>query len=450
MSGMRVASGGDAGGVAAPARRRRELAATHAAGDPLRHPIQASGLDTWLSLAIITGFLLRSSVLAVWVDPMLGGMADLVAFAAIGLAGMITVLRGPFSPRTPGLILLAAMIPSVLFSVLSGESAKRWMGWAALVVVVGPVMDGPAFAALRATLWRHLRILAVLVPLASFAWFVGGFPDYGRGVFSGVMMHSMLLGPISALGATLALGRAIERRSPVWAAIFAVAFYTTLLSGSRVAVTAALMGCLMPILVLGRGGIFAALLPLAVAVAFALQPEAALRGVAAVTPGEVSDWYEDRGMRNTREHLWRTRIAEFQAQPVVGIGFGISSRAAYFSEARMDAGAFGEVQEPGSGYLMILAMTGLAGMAGFLIGSLSAFRAALRRLDRSPRVLALTWGWGAVWGTHMLAEGYVLAVGNILCLMFWAWLGGITNPPAAADARALPEAGEPVPDGRGG
>jgi O-antigen ligase len=90
---------------------------------------------------------------------------------------------------------------------------------------------------------------------------------------------------------------------------------------------------------------------------------------------------------------------------------------------------FGNVNvEPGSSYLAVLAMTGLSGATGmgvFLLWIAAKWFGRWRFLPAGQAAQLL--GAGAFMGVNGIAEGWVLAVGSPLCLIFWLWLGQLVD-----------------------
>jgi O-antigen ligase len=140
-----------------------------------------------------------------------------------------------------------------------------------------------------------------------------------------------------------------------------------------------------------------------------------------------------KGTANSRADLWESRIAEFKSSPLLGIGvaMGTGSGSAVEEDGTVRV-------EPGSSYLAVPAMTGALGTVSFgvALGMLLcgfAFARQKPTLDRD--ILNVV---GVFLAIHGVAEGWVLAFGSPLGLIFWLWLGSVgdaTLAPSRAIAR---------------
>ena len=136
--------------------------------------------------------------------------------------------------------------------------------------------------------------------------------------------------------------------------------------------------------------------------------------------------------------VWDARLQEFKESPVVGIGFARTRYGRISTE--------GDYIEPGSSYLAILSMTGLAGGIGWfvLFGAFGAAyvrdAASVPKLDR-----LLIAAVAAFFGVHLAFEGYIYAPGSLIGLIFYAWLAtawdtveqGVRKPRIARPSRAI-------------
>lgn len=80
--------------------------------------------------------------------------------------------------------------------------------------------------------------------------------------------------------------------------------------------------------------------------------------------------------------------------------------------------------EPGSSWLAILSMTGIAGFAFFmtlLFSTVSKLYALFKEDNDDWALLHL--GILAVFAIHFIAEGYVFSGGGALCFLFWFFFG---------------------------
>jgi O-antigen ligase len=125
---------------------------------------------------------------------------------------------------------------------------------------------------------------------------------------------------------------------------------------------------------------------------------------------------------NSREILWQNRWAEVDASPLVGVGIGVDT----FGIVKSEYGTV--VVEPGSSYLAVLSMTGVLGSVSTLLLIFSAIIKFLGKWDTIPEdIRTEVFAVGAFWAVHAVAEGWIFAVGSILCLFFWLWIGQVVS-----------------------
>lgn len=121
----------------------------------------------------------------------------------------------------------------------------------------------------------------------------------------------------------------------------------------------------------------------------------------------------------SRSDRWEHRIEEFSEYPVFGYGF-VAIDTKNIGEYMPSTG----IIEPGSSWLAILSMTGIAGMACFLtmfLPTCSRLYNLFRYDDDKLALLHLA--ILAVFSIHFMAEGYVFSGGGALCFLFWFFFG---------------------------
>ena len=114
------------------------------------------------------------------------------------LAGAYLAFGGIGRLNRWGVLLIAATGASLWNCERIEFALPRWIGWAILMWTLGPVNSTRASAPFR----RHMLDVAngafLCVTILSALWWAVGMPNLGRGDFTGVMWHSMVLGPIAA------------------------------------------------------------------------------------------------------------------------------------------------------------------------------------------------------------------------------------------------------------
>lgn len=350
------------------------------------------------------------------IAPIVGFPSARLYVAILPAITAYVVLGSRHQPRVRASVAIFVYLTcvAVLTSMEPTHSAMRWMGFAVLVAAVGPLLHNPYIVAFRDATWRVALAVIAALTVVSCVWWMAGLPSYGRGDFSGLWNHSIVLGAFAAVAATWAYVRTIEWRSPLIGAILAISVLTCVLSASRAALLAAAIGILVSsILLLRRRFYFLYAMFFGVLMLGAtsyLAYESIDRGL----PDHVHTRVLDRGFSTeSRERLWNDRLAEFQNSPLVGVGFGVQQTE--FEGGRV---------EPGSSYLALLAQTGVVGAVGFVVFGVVgvvAYWRNRRRLNAFEASLLV--GIGVCFLTHQMFEGYLLAVGSPLAFMFWLWAG---------------------------
>ena len=213
----------------------------------------------------------------------------------------------------------------ILCRIFYHNPFMKWIGWVLLFSIVGPVIMSRNAVIIRDSAWKTVRLAVVIIGIGSFFWYVLRLPNFGRGVFTGITVHSMLLGPMAGMAALICIHKAVETRSLKFVALSLLIIVPCMLSGSRSAVLSLLVGVLVlvwlacihsgmrrnaPIII---GSIFVA----ALGFAFIEGVKSTDRTYA------LTHALEEKGLNNSRELLWEARMSEFQESPAFGIGIGM-------------------------------------------------------------------------------------------------------------------------------
>ena len=257
--------------------------------------------------------------------------------------------------------MVLATIPSLAQEGIDQISILRWCGWVLLLVAVGPLFEvGYSY---RAQLWATLGWLSVTISVASlFVWIVG-IQLSGRGIFYGIMTHSMVLAPIAGLSLIESLNRYLRTGNRLWIVAIGAAMINLLLCASRGSIVGTSLGVIWMIMTVGGVRRQASIFAVSVLGAIMVIVDLGFFSVASsqTSPNQegpvLTEVLRVKSFSNTRAWLWEARIAEFRESPAIGIGF---LRTIYGRESEL-----GEI-EPGSSYLAILSMTGLVGAFGWL------------------------------------------------------------------------------------
>lgn len=250
--------------------------------------------------------------------------------------------------------------------------------------------------------------------------FEGGYWLNYRGAagkFSGLLTHSMLLGPVSGLSVVSLFYLLITRRKKVLWIPLIICAGALLFSSSRGAVIATIAGAIVVLYCtsINFSHFFnkAIILILALLLTFPLWEFATEALVSKKNLREENE----TGLFDSRSEKISIRIEEFKSSPIFGIGF--SSVDTELDEYSEDTGTI----EPGSSWFAVLSMTGVIGFILFLIIICQSFKYSFR--DESKYLVC---GLLAFFAIHLLFEGYVFAFNSPLCFIFWIVLGNAFNP----------------------
>jgi O-antigen ligase len=310
-------------------------------------------------------------------------------------------------------------------------AGPRWLGWAIMMFVVGPLHMSTVAQRLRHRMTQHLDSVFLVCTMLSFMWWLGGLPNLGRGDFTGVMSHSMTLGPVAAITGILALCRATNYRGFGWFAVVIASFLLVVRASSRAALVAFLLGSLIVVGLRIRKNGVASLAVIFAAIAVAIAPNVWLGLVIERLPAELTSGLARKATINTRELHWQARWDEFLSRPSLGVGFNSAweDSVGYDSES-------GAV-ESGSSYISLLSMTGYIGTTAF---ALLCLQLAVRVRAHWPNLCeekqTRICGLAGFWAMHLGAEGYIYGIGSLLGMAFWLWMGHVHDQLQTIQSRA--------------
>ncbi len=374
-----------------------------------------------IGLLLVAAYFLRSSILVI-LYPTVGPVLTMAGYFLLGVAFLYTAISGR-QIATAGMLFILCCLPGAWFSEQSDNSMQKFGGLALLVMVAGPVVQGEKASKLRSGAWTTALFLTVVIGTASCLWWWLRLPVLGLGSFSGVTVHANTLGPLAGLGGIIAVSKSIFSRKQtqiVWLFLAGACCFSCVASAARVSIVAMLVS-LAVVVILERRKIQLNLVTVSL-----LGIVLCWSGYHFVESKEVfsnaTGSLQEKGFENTRELLWNARLKEFMDHPYWGVGIGIGEGGEDEGVALDDRGKVNV--EPGSSYLAIASMTGLSGITGFGILFLWVGGKWISRYHfLPPRHAALLFGVGVFMALDGVAEGWVLAVGSPLCLIFWIWLG---------------------------
>lgn len=360
-------------------------------------------------------------------------------YISLGVLGIMILSKGH-------LVLSNLLVPFLLIvcllSLIINNPPSFYHAWSRLgvytlvVLVVGPMLYSKSAVSMRFRLvFYFLSIGAVLSVGSFFAYFLGinlfvregELLEIGAGRFSGLMNHSMVLGPMSALSAILLFSMTLNfnklenqsnRKRIILIVMMAFCCGACLLAASRISIVGLIVGLIMVVFVTNQGRIAKSIKILTIVVI--------LVGASYPLWGDLTAFIIQKNQGNigiggnvfsSREDKFAARIYEFKSSPIIGIGFCVADPQ--FSGVNESNGRV----EPSSSWLAVASMTGILGLLFFLP---LCFVAAIKvwRI-RDPLLSSILAGSLFFIFVHMIAEGYIYAPKNCLSMLFWAILGSI-------------------------
>lgn len=356
--------------------------------------------------------------------------------------GLLIILAGLAfikNKKTSSAALFFLMVCAL--SIVCGNADPLFRPWerlglfAFLLAAYFPVFQSDYFDRLRAKIFPLMLYVMVFTSVGSFIGYFGGINYMNRfdaspysidtvGWFGGLTKHSMMLSPICALSLTILAWYFIERsktkkeRVIVACAAFA-SFCCMLLTASRGGNAAGVAGVILVLFLKYRSRIGKILQIGIIGIALAAILSPIYMPFADKVMSKQHTNEEAGSTFSSRESHWEHRMEEFSEYPVLGYGF-----------CAIDTDNIGEympstgIVEPGSSWLAVLSMTGLAGMTCFVILLYSTITRLYRNLKRETDPWALLHlGILTVFSVHFIAEGYVFSGGGALCFLFWFFFG---------------------------
>ncbi len=312
--------------------------------------------------------------------------------------------------------------------ILSDADARygapaRFSTWILLISSVGPFLYNSKLIRFRSKLFENTLYIFMLIGSISFFYWLMGLPHLGRGHFTGITAHSMLLAPVASLGGIYAFYRFLSAR--VWKSkyiffsLFIFNAISVLLAASRSAFAGFMIAFLL-LLFFAKFKYKKVIMIVITLFAFAMTMSINETDeyVSNGNSHDIIAEMEKRGLANTREFLWRDRILEFKAHPIFGVGFASLDDKLLVGKK----GGKGGNIEPGSTYLMILSMTGIAGTLAMIFFLSKPFlsRKFWKRMTAMEQYKLSSFAFFSV---HFLSEGYLFASGSLMAFVFWTLVG---------------------------
>ena len=368
--------------------------------------------------------LLNNSIFPMIIRP-LNALIQVALYGSFLLIILSSYPRLPFQPKT--LLLLIGTATSLIVNDVDAKYGTnvRWILWVLLLSSIGPMLSNKKLLTIRNYVFSFFVKGFVIITALSFLYYLLGLPHIGRGDFTGLMNQSMVLGPIAAISGIYSFYNYLTSPSKRYKIIhFSLSFisvFVLLLASSRLAFMGYIVGMIfMFIKPFKYRSVYIILI---VFMGIGIYSRIESSEDKADSSGQTLDkGMMNKGMNNSRETLWNDRIREFNENPIFGVGF--SAQNDYLTE--VDGGSGGGRVEPGSGYLMILSMTGIFGMSLFLWFFYFLFNSK-RFWNEIFKEDIYKLSIFAFFAIHFIGEGYIYSAGSMLASFFWL-LVGVTFP----------------------
>jgi len=309
----------------------------------------------------------------------------------------------PFS-----VLLIITTACSLIFNTIPEyfDSTFRWFGWVLILITLGPLISNSGFSNFRKRSLNWVFLICQTVGVLSFFWFILGLPNLGRGDFSGLTYHSMILGPIASIGFLSILNKIIFQKINILFFIpLFLCFVSTLLAASRTAIIALLFASIIVLFYRFKKK------SISIIIIFGF--------LTLSVSGSFLNSLNNKGDKNSRIFHWTDRIEEFNSSPVYGIGF-----ASIFKGSSGDGGD--GMIEPGSSWMAILSMTGILGFLNFILLIYSILMKLKKKSSNfNFKESSLYMSIITFFLVSFISEGYVFASGSILTMIFWLVLGRV-------------------------
>lgn len=342
-------------------------------------------------------------------------LIQLIKYTCIFLP-IIYLFKG-FKIEIKMLFVILVFLTSILINDIDPKfnSEVRFITWIVMIAMIGPLFYSYHLNLFKEKLLDTFMYVFMILGAISFIYWLVGFPSLGRGHFSGLFGHSMVLAPISSMGTLYAIYRFYKAETNFlkyfYLILFLSNFLALVLSASRSALVAVLIA-LFIFLIFAKLRYKKFFLFFGVLIGIITNSFISLN----LEKSNLTQSIATRGFDNTREILWHDRLLEFKNNPFFGVGFAAQDDKidGKIGKKGSDEG----VIEPGSTYLMILSMTGLLGAFTLLIFfskyiiSLSFWKNNLFNINY--KILLFIFFF-----VHFIAEGYIFSSGSIFAFIFW-------------------------------
>ena len=342
-------------------------------------------------------------------------------FAFIGLIGIINGVR----INVTMVLFIIACVLSILANDIPSifQAEYRLISFCLMILAIGPLNEGNSLNKFKWNLYGLINKVIIVGTLISFGGYLVHIPLFhGWSGFNGFTNHSMTMSSIGGISSLLCFKLFLdETNNPdttfrkKWGFLGAsvASVLVCFLGASRAALGATFVALFFYLwFYLGNVGKFMKYLIVALFLVVISSP------VWYPYTEKVREKIEARnamgGQFSSRDDMWNARKAEFESNPVLGIGFSSVDLKKSSDSVRANGGI-----EPGTSWLFMLSSVGLLGTLFFAILALKPIIKYMFNAKRYPLQLLLVITL-LVWRSiHLFAEGYIMAAGDFSFLHVW-------------------------------
>lgn len=331
-------------------------------------------------------------------------------------------------------VLLLLFVGYLVLNIFLGDipavfNVKSRFGLFLLVIALfSHLIQNHLFREFRHVFLNSLFYLMIAVSVISFVCYFLGvnlmyrygafLDDYesSAGHFSGILGHSMLLGPIAGLSSVFLFHEYLNKKKRLILVLLIMCVGANMLAASRAAFGAMLIAQAYELYAVSKSKTAFLKRSLILGLILLLTFPIWNSGLSLLEKKQHSREIEDSGMYDSRTEKVENRLKEFYSSPIIGIGYqSVSMHSSDAPNIRGDGNI-----EPGSSWLCILSMTGIVGFLFMISIFRKAYKSALFAVDGNNVLLISLLIFYTV---HMLVEGYVFAGGSFLCMHLWLIIG---------------------------
>lgn len=374
-----------------------------------------------IALFFVIVELLNNSIFPMMLRP-LNALLQVAVYGSFILIIVSSYPKFKFQQKT--ILLFIGTITSLIVNDVDSKYGTniRWILWILLLSSVGPIFSSKSLVIIRTKAFNYFLKGFMIISVLSFFYNLIGLPNIGRGNFAGLMNQSMVLGPVAAISGIYSFYKYLSNKNLkkkfFYFSISGISTLVVILAASRLAFAGYIAGMIFLFVKPFKYRIIYSFLIITMGiVVYSRIDDGTSSETQSIDKGLV-----EKGTNNSREALWNDRISEFRSSPIFGVGF--SAQDDYLTEA--ETGGIGGRIEPGSGYLMILSMTGIFGLTLFLWYFYFLFnsRRFWQEIYKDETYKLSIFAFFAV---HFIGEGYIYSAGSMLASLFWLMVG-VTFP----------------------